>query len=82
MDKKCPPLLADLIFFYFTIKYFMFSLSDDNQADVIETFKSTFRYLDFDINYPYFKGMVNQRISHGLYGGLPTKRLDCYLKEI
>ena len=61
----------------------MSSLSDDNHADVIETFKSTFRYLKYllNIDNPYFEGMVNKRIWHGLYGGLPTKRLDCNLKE-
>ena len=40
----------------------MTSLSDDNQADIIEAFKSTSRYLD-DLLYignPYFEGMVNK----------------------
>ena len=35
----------------------MISLSDDNQADVIELFNSTSRYLDDN---PYFEGMVDQ----------------------
>ena len=41
---------------------FMTSLSADNQADIIEAFNSTSRYLDelLNINNPYFKGMVNQ----------------------
>ena len=36
--------------------------SDDNQADVIEAFKSTSRYLDALLNTdnPYFEGMANQ----------------------
>ena len=40
----------------------MASLSDDNQADIIEAFNSTSRYLDdlLNIDNPYFKGMVNQ----------------------
>ena len=40
----------------------MTSLSDDNQADIIEAFKSTSRYLDdlLNINNSYFEGMVNQ----------------------
>ena len=40
----------------------MTTLSDDNQADIIETFNSTSRYLDnlFNIYNPYFEGMVNQ----------------------
>ena len=40
----------------------MTSLSDDNQADIIEAFNSTSRYLDDLLNFdsPYFEGMVNQ----------------------
>ena len=40
----------------------MTSLSDDNQADIIEAFNSTSRYLDdlLSIDNPYFEGMVNQ----------------------
>ena len=40
----------------------MDSLNHDNQADVIEVFNSTSRYLDglLNINNPYFEGMVNQ----------------------
>ena len=36
----------------------MKSLSDDNQADIIEAFISTSRYLDdlVNINNPYFEG--------------------------
>ena len=38
------------------------SLSDNNQADAIETFNSTPKYLDdfLNINNPYFKQMVRQ----------------------
>ena len=41
---------------------FMDSLNHDNQADVIEAFNSTSRYLDdlLNIDNPYFEGMVNQ----------------------
>ena len=37
-------------------------LSDDNQTDIIEAFKSTSRYLDdiLNIDNAYFEGMVNQ----------------------
>ena len=40
----------------------MLSLSDNNQADVIETFNSTSRYLDALLiaDNPYFKQMVSQ----------------------
>ena len=41
---------------------FIMSLSDDTQADIIEDFNSTSRYLDnlLNINNPYFEGMVSQ----------------------
>ena len=40
----------------------MTSLSHDNQADIIEAFNSTSRYLDdiLNIDNPYFEGMVSQ----------------------
>ena len=40
----------------------MLSLSDNNQADVVETFNSTSRYLDdlLNIDNPYFEQMVSQ----------------------
>ena len=39
----------------------MTSPPDDNQADIIEAFNSTSRYLDdlLNIDNPYFEGMVN-----------------------
>ena len=40
----------------------MTSLSDDKQAEIIEAFKSTSRYLDdlLNIDSHYFEGMVNR----------------------
>ena len=40
----------------------MTSPSNDNQANIIEAFNSTSRYLDnlLNIDNPYFEGMVNQ----------------------
>ena len=40
----------------------MMSLSDDKQADVIDAFKTTSRYLDdiLNITYVYFDNMVSQ----------------------
>ena len=40
----------------------MDSLNHDNQANNIEAFNSTYRYLDdlLNIDNPYFEGMVNQ----------------------
>ena len=46
----------------------MDSLNHDNQADVIEAFNSTSRYLDdiLNIDNPYFEGMVKQIYPHEL----------------
>ena len=40
----------------------MMSLSDDKQADIIDAFYTTSRYLDdiLNINYVYFDNMVSQ----------------------
>ena len=43
MGTKCAPLVAFFVLFCFE-RDFMLSLSDNNQADVIITFKSTSRY--------------------------------------
>ena len=61
MGTNCAPLVADL-FSYCYERDFMDSLNHDNQADVIEAFNSTSRYLDdlLNIDNPYFEGMVNQ----------------------
>ena len=61
MCTNCAPLVAD--FFLFCYKRdFMMSLSDDKQADVIDAFNTTPRYLDeiFNINNVYFDNMVSQ----------------------
>ena len=49
MGTKCAPLVAEFVVFCFE-RDFMISLSDDNQADVIEAFNSTSRYLDDLLN--------------------------------
>ena len=61
MGTNCAPLVADL-FLYCYERDFMDSLNHDNQADVIEAFNSTSRYLDdlLNIDNPYFEGTVNQ----------------------
>ena len=61
MGTNCAPLLADLFSFCFE-RDFMTSLSDDNQANIIEEFNSNSRYLDdlLNIDNPYFEGVVNQ----------------------
>ena len=61
MDTNCAPLVADL-FTFCCERDFMMSLSDDKQADVIDTFNTTSRYLDtiLNINNVYFYNMVSQ----------------------
>ena len=61
MGTNCAPLVADL-FLYCYERDFMDSLYHDNQADVIEAFNSTSRYLDdlLNIDNPCFEGMFNQ----------------------
>ena len=45
----------------FVMKYFMLSLSDNNQTDIIEAFNSISRHLDdlLNIDNPYFDLMVS-----------------------
>ena len=59
--SSCAPLVADLFLFCYE-RDFMMSLSDDKQADVIDAFNTTSRYLDdiLNINNVYFDNMVSQ----------------------
>ena len=61
IGRNCAPLVADFFLFCYE-KDFLTTLSGYNQADIIETFTSTSRYLDDLLNIvnPYFEGMVNQ----------------------
>ena len=61
MGTNCAPLVADLFLFCYE-RDFMMSLSDDKQADVIDAFNTTSRYLDniLNINIVYFDNMVSQ----------------------
>ena len=61
MGTNCAPLVADLFLFCYE-RDFMLSLLDNNQADIIEAFNSTSRYLDdlINIDNPYFEQMVGQ----------------------
>ena len=61
MGTNCAPLVADLFLFCYE-RDFMTSLSDVKQAEIIEAFKSTSRYLDdlLNIDNPYLEGMVNR----------------------
>ena len=55
------PLVAGLFLFCYE-RDLMMSLSDDKQADVIDAFNTTSRYLDdiLNINNVYFDNMVSQ----------------------
>ena len=61
MGTNCAPLVADLFLFCYE-RDFMMSLSDDKQADVIDAFNTTSRYLNdiLNINNVYFDTMVSQ----------------------
>ena len=61
MGTNCAPLVADL-FLFCNERDFIMSLSDDKQADVINAFYTTSRYLDdiLNINNVYFDNIVNQ----------------------
>ena len=58
-------LVADLFLFCYE-RDFMMSLSDDKQADVIDAFNTTSRYLDdiLNINNVYFENMVTLQSSN------------------
>ena len=60
MGTNCAPLVADLFLFCYERDFMMF-LSDDKQADVIDAFNTTSRYLDdiLNINNVYFDNMVS-----------------------
>ena len=60
MGTNCATLVADLFLFCYE-RDFMMSLSDEKQADVIDAFNTTFRYLDDILNINvYFDNMVSQ----------------------
>ena len=61
MGTNCAPLVADLFLVCYE-RDFMMSLSDYKQADVIDAFNTTSRYLDdiLNINNVYFVNMVSQ----------------------
>ena len=61
MGTNCATLVADLFLFCYE-RDFMMSLSDDKQADVIDAFNTTSRYLDdiLNNNNVYFDKMVGQ----------------------
>ena len=61
MGTNCAPLVGDLFLFCYE-RDFMKSFSRENQADIIEAFNSTSRYIDdfLNINNTYFEHMVDR----------------------
>ena len=61
MGTNYAPLHADMFLFCYE-RDFMMSLSDDNQAEVIDAFNNTSRYFDdiLNLNNVYFDNMVSQ----------------------
>ena len=61
MGTNCAPLVACL-FLYCYERDFMMSLSNDKQAEIIDAFNTTSRYLDgiLNINNVYFDNMLSQ----------------------
>ena len=64
MGTNCAPAVAYLFLFCYD-RNFMMSFPDDKQADIIDPFNTTSRYLDdiLNINNVYFDNMVS-RIYH------------------
>ena len=60
MGTYYAPLIADVFFYY--VRDFMISLSDDKQTNIIDAFNTTSRYLNdiLDINNDYFDKLVSQ----------------------
>ena len=61
LGTNCAALVADLFLFCYE-RNFIKSLPPENQADIIEAFNSTSRYLDdlLNIDNIYFEQMVNR----------------------
>ena len=61
MGTNCAPLVADVFLFCYE-RGFMMSLSDDKQADVLDAFNTTSRYLDdiLNINNVYCGNVLSQ----------------------
>ena len=61
MGTNCASLIANLFLFCYE-RDFMMSLSDDKQADIIDVFDTTAKYLYgiLNINNAYYDNMVSQ----------------------
>ena len=59
MGTNCAPLVADVLLFCYE-RDFMMSFSDDKQADVMDSFNTTSRYLDDFLNISNLDNMLSQ----------------------
>ena len=61
MGTNCTPFVADIFLFCYE-RDLMMSFSDDKQADIIDAFNTTSRYLDdvLNIDNVYFDTMASQ----------------------
>ena len=61
MGTNCAPLVADLVLFCYE-RDFMMSLFGDKQADIIDAFNTSSRYLDdiLNIKNVYFDNIVSK----------------------
>ena len=61
MGTYCAPLMADLFLFCYE-RDFIASLSNDKEAEILQSFNSTSRYLDdlLNIDNPFFYDMVGR----------------------
>ena len=90
MGTNCAPLIAD--FYFAQRRDFMPSLSDDKEAEIIQAYNSTSRYLDdlLNIDKPCFEGMVGRICPPGLQLNeanasdipKPHFRIDIYLFQM
>ena len=86
MGTNCAPLVADLFLFCYE-RDFIMSLSDDKQADVIDAFNTTSRYLDdiLNINNVYFDNTLSQiypselKLNKAIASDTEAKFLDLHL---
>ena len=86
MDTNCAPLVADLFLFCYE-RDFMMSHSDNKQADIIDAFNTTSRYLDdiLNINNVYFENMVSKiypselKLSKAYFSDTEAAFLDLHL---
>ena len=70
--KTCAPLVVDLFLFCYE-RDFMMSLSDDKQADVIDAFNTTSRYLDEILN---INNLFDNMVSHIYPSGLQLNKAN------